>query len=66
MTLALPGLDDLEHIFERTWRSSVPGYKTAPLLLGLARGLVEAHDGAIRARRAPDGAVTVALTFVRR
>lgn len=65
VTLALPGLDDLERIFEPTWRLSSPGYKSAPLLLGLARGIMESHGGAIRARRAPDGAVTVALTFVR-
>jgi len=66
VTLPLPGLDELDRIFEPTWRSPAPGYKTAPLLFGLAGGLVEAHGGAIRARRAPDGAVTVALTFVRR
>ncbi len=66
VTLALPGLDDLERVFEPTWRSPAPGYKSAPLLFGLARGLMESHGGAIRALRAPDGAVTVALTFVRR
>ncbi len=65
-----PGLsdDEMAHAFERFWRSGRARSRAgggAGLGLSIAKHLVQAHGGAIRAERAPDGGARFVVSLPR-
>jgi signal transduction histidine kinase len=60
-----PGIapHELQHIFDRYWRSDRLGYKGSGLGLGIARGIVEAHGGRIWVESSVGSGTTVRFTL---
>jgi PAS domain S-box-containing protein len=57
------GQSDLQHIFERYWRSSEADYKGSGLGLAIARGIVDAHGGRIWAESVPGAGASFFFTI---
>jgi PAS domain S-box-containing protein len=60
-----PGIapEEQPHVFERYWRSPGARYAGTGLGLSIARGLVEAHGGALGVRSAPGAGATFSFTL---
>jgi PAS domain S-box-containing protein len=57
--------EQLPHIFERYWQSRRTERHGAGLGLPIAKGIVEAHDGSIRAKSGPSKGATLTFTLAR-
>lgn len=62
-----PGISEeqLPHIFKRYWQSRRTERHGAGLGLPIAKGIVEAHDGSIRAESGPGKGATLTFTLAR-
>lgn len=60
-----PGVaaEDLPHVFDRFWRADTTAKMGAGLGLAIAKGIVEAHGGSIRADSVPGRGMTVRLVI---
>jgi PAS domain S-box-containing protein len=60
-----PGIadDELQHVFERYWQGREGDRRGAGMGLAIARGIVAAHGGSIRAENAPSGGAVFRFTL---
>jgi signal transduction histidine kinase len=60
-----PGMaaSDLQHLFERHWRSPEASYKGTGLGLSIAKGIVEAHGGRISVESTPGEGASLCFTI---
>jgi signal transduction histidine kinase len=54
---------DLPHVFDRFWQADKHARSGVGLGLAIAKGIVEAHGGAIRVENAPGGGTCLAFTL---